>query len=276
MRYTLRDVIETRYEIGRSFQEKMSERLVLCSAITKFFSPPQTYIFLNLGMHADWITFASIFFIIIAAVLFILGHSVTGVIAVLIFALFDAVDGDMARCTKARTGRTSSYGPIIDSLGADFFYALIPFSVGYFLFSINTEAWFLSSEHILISSAFVSLSFLLYRIVNVKRLRFLADHQQAKEEKTSVRVERNMRSSFVKRSIIRIVKLSRHIAVKGNFFAEPGLILWFSIFLLTKQYEILGVYIIVVLFYNLGFLGINILNAYRTFLSYEENTTKNQ
>ena len=53
------------------------------------------------------------------------------------------------------------------------------------------------------------------------------------------------------------------------------MIMWFSILVFSGNYEILGAYLILVLLYNMLFLGMSLFNTYRIFLIYE-NLAKNQ
>ncbi|MBI5401581.1 CDP-alcohol phosphatidyltransferase family protein [Candidatus Wolfebacteria bacterium] len=253
MKYTMRYILDNRYDKNRGQVRKMAERFVIMSAITKFVSPAPTYILLNFGVHPDTVTIASFIFIVFAAFLFVIGQPVLAVCSLLVFAVLDSVDGDMARCVGP-----TKHGCTLDSFGADFFYAVVPVSIGYYLFSIGVGVWNLSPAIIIFSSALVSLSFLLYRLFNAKVDVFRAslpagasNHSQMAKETIRVKGIRLM------------LELYRHVIIRGNFFSEAGMIFWFSLLVLLNRFEILAGYLIVLLAYNLiyllmNFVGINI------------------
>src|SRR3989339_1601711 len=116
MKYTYRYVIENRYDKNANQARKLGDKYVMMTVISKALSPVPVYVFLNLGLHPDTITLASLFFIILSFVSFILGGAVWGIIFMLCFALLDSVDGDMARCVGP-----TKYGGVFDSFGADLF-----------------------------------------------------------------------------------------------------------------------------------------------------------
>jgi len=246
-----------------------SELFVPINFLGKIISPYPAFLFLNLGIRPDWVTFFSISCIIVSASFFIVGHPVSGVIALLCFFMLDSVDGDMARVVGP-----SSYGSLLDSFGADFFYALIPASLGYYLFMSDVQSRILPPAVLLISGIFISASFLLYRIINAKLLRFLADRKRMAANIASVTAH-HQSGAFARGVVLSLTRGYRHIVIKGNFFSEPGMIMWFSILVFSGNYEILGAYLILVLLYNMLFLGMSLFNTYRIFLIYE-NLAKNQ
>lgn len=267
MKYSLRFILNTRRTLDQSAERKIANRLVVLSAITKFLSPVPTWIFLNVGIKPDWVTFVSIFALIIGAFLFIMGQVIGGVVAILCFALFDSVDGDMARCMPS-----TSYGATLDSFGADFFYGLIPPALGYYLYSISTTVGPLMPEHLFLISAFVSITLLLYRLIKTKHLGLLLSGRHVKgniEEYKMTPSNPYGWSSLLKKTLFRLMKLYRSTIFRNNFFAEPGMLLFFSIFSLLGMWEALGMYLIILLIYNVGFLAQNVAHAYLSFLAYE-------
>ncbi|MAG12548.1 hypothetical protein CL630_01920 [bacterium] len=263
MRYTFKQIFATRYDPTRSRARRLAERFVPINIITKTLSPYSAFVFLNLGISADVVTFLSLGAIFAGAILFIVGYPIAGIVAIFIFGVLDSTDGDVARVS----GRTK-YGGTLDSLGADFFYALIPSSVGYFLFLQGVTLGVLSSQDIFTVAVFGSLSFLLYRIINIKRLKFLISYNKQDTTVASdiFDSQKNRTANF----IFRIVKLYRHVLVKDNFFSEPGLILWFSLFIFFEQWKFLAWYFVILLLYNFGFLVLNFIKMYLTFLAIEK------
>jgi len=267
--YTLKEIHEKRFDPKRNRMRIISERYVVLNAIGKFVSPYPTYLFLNLGLTPDMITFVSIGFIIASAGFFLTEHAVIASSGLLCFLLCDSVDGDMARVR----GYTR-YGGIIDSYGADFFYALIPSSIGFFLYSQGTTTATFSPEVTLVIAVLVSLTFMLYRMINIKLVGFL--EREGVMVKGDVFSDINSEGTFSALSAARrMVKLFRHEAVKGNFFAEPGLVLWFSIGMFVGAYTALAWYLTALLFYNLGWLAITFVRSYVTFLRVEKTPRSN-
>jgi len=263
MKYTLKQINSRRFDPNRSLSRKLSERYIPLNLIGKILSPYPTYLFLNLSIHPDWITFMSLIFILIGSGLIITGHAISGVYIYLMFILFDSVDGDMAR-TKGPT----CYGAILDSFGADLFYACAPVSFGYYLSSINVVAGSLSSQLFFLIGAFASITFLAYRLVNFKMLNF--SNNSSRKQGYGEVINEKVRQGLAKR----VVSLYRHILVKGNFFSEPGMAFWFFILTILGATKALGVYLLIILIYNIGYLIINFLSAYIYFISCEKNEKK--
>ena len=262
MRYTWQYILDNRYDKNRSAVRKMNERYVVMSAITKALAPAPTYVLLNFGVHPDTATLMSFIFIILAVVLFFFGQPILAISSMLLFAFLDSVDGDMARCLGP-----TKYGAVFDSFGADLFYALMPVGVGYYLFSIGVVILGLSPTKILLVSVFVSLSFILYRLINTKVLHF----------RNSLKEDNQNHSQVAKKvldsaGLVRLLELYRHVLVRGNFFSEPGMIFWFSVLILVRRYDVLAGYLIVLLLYNLGYLATNFVGTYVFFKSFKPST----
>ncbi|MBI4118619.1 MAG: CDP-alcohol phosphatidyltransferase family protein [Parcubacteria group bacterium] len=266
MKYTLKQILATRYDPGRSVSRKIEERLIPINAIGKLLAPYPAYLYLNLGLKPDHITFISFLFIGAAAYFFVIGNPLVAVISLLLFILHDSVDGDMARVRGA-----SSYGAIMDSFGADIFYSVVPVSVGYYLFSLNVSVYALTPSSILFLSALTSISFLFYRLTNTKILTFFWD--KGGKEKTSV-FDDVSEAGSPPGLFVRLAKIYHHTLIKGNFFAEPGIVTWITILALLKQWEFLGGYMILILLYNLGYLVPNFARTYFSFLAYEKGVSR--
>tara|TARA_Y100000310_G_C20688769_1_gene820843 strand:- start:355 stop:1140 length:786 start_codon:yes stop_codon:yes gene_type:complete len=259
MKYTLKYILDTRYDKNRNKTRILQERFIPLNVIVKFLSPYTTYLFLNLGIKADVVTFLSILFVIGGAAAFVLGNVILAIIFIFIFTLFDSTDGDMARCTKP-----SKYGGTLDSFGADFFYALVPSSVGYYIYSEGISFALVDNTIFLFAGVIASLTFLLYRLINTKMISFLREHEKiTKDFFTKTHFEQNTPSrSF----IFKLVKLYRHELVKGNFFSEPGIAFWLIVLIILSQFEVLGYYLIIIALYNIGYLLINLVRTYLIFL----------
>lgn len=259
MRYTYQYIIDHRYNKNANQARKLGDAYVLMTVITKALSPLPVYVFLNLGLHPDTVTLASLGFIALSAAAFIVGYPLAAVGFMLCFALLDSVDGDMARCLGP-----TKYGAIFDSFGADLFYALLPVGVGYYLFSQRVAAAGLAPEKILLLSVFVSLSFILYRLINTKVLQFRSGLKDA-----SVNHSQAAKHALQSAGLVRLLELYRHVLVRGNFFAEPGMIVWFTVLVVSRQLEALAWYLVVLLLYNLGYLATNFVGTYVFFKSFK-------
>ena len=262
MKYSLKQILATRYDPNRPRSRKIEERLIPLNVLGKLLAPYPTFVYLNLGLKPDHVTFLSFIFIFAGAYFFIVGNAVVAVVSILIFALHDSVDGDMARVSGG-----SSYGALMDSFGADLFYAFIPVSVGYYLYSISTSIYSVGPSLILLLSALTSISFLFYRLLNTKVLTFFWD----KGRKGDASIFDDAGKIEPPKSLFRkLVKFYRHPLIKGNFFAEPGMITWITIFVFLGVWELFGAYLILVLLYNLGYLVPNFIRIYFSFLKYEK------
>ncbi len=264
MKYSLRQIFSARLDPNRSRSRKIEERMIPINAIGKILSPYPTYLYLNLGLKPDHVTFISFIFIGFGAYFFIVGKPVAAVVSLLLFILHDSADGDMARVS----GKTS-YGALIDSFGADIFYSAIPVSAGYFLYVKNIFVGPITPSFILLISAFTSISFLFYRLMNTKILTFFWDKKGGgAKEKTSIYDDVSEATSL-KGLFVHLAKLYHHAFIKGNFFAEPGIVTWLTVLVFLEQWELLGGYLILILLYNMGYLIPNFIRIYLSFLRYE-------
>ncbi|MDP3726670.1 MAG: CDP-alcohol phosphatidyltransferase family protein [bacterium] len=266
MKYSFRYVLENRRDPNEGIEKKIADYHVVLSAVTKTLSPFPTYIFLNLGIKPDWVTLASILALIFGAFFFVLGHVVLGVVAILCFAMLDSMDGDMARCIG-----TTSYGATLDSFGADFFYALIPVSLGYHLYSIGATAGPLDPEMVFLTSVLVSITLILHRLIRTKHLLFFSGKNSngGSIEYKVTPSRHDSLSSVLKNYFLRFIKFSRSTIIRNNFFAEPGMLLFFSIFSIFERWDWLVAYLTILLLYNAGFLVQNFAHAYISFIEYE-------
>lgn len=262
MKFTFRYVIENRYNKNANPVRKLGDRFVVMTVITKRLSPFPVFLLLNLGLHPDAITLMSLIFIIFSTVSLILGQGVLAVIFMFCFAMFDSIDGDMARCIGP-----TKYGGVFDSFGADLFYALIPTAVGYYLFVDGVTAAGLNPMQILLVSFLISISFLLYRLINVKVLNFRQGLENRDENHSQV-----AKTALKSKGLTRLLELYRHVLVRGNFFAEPGLVFWFSVLILCQAHKLLVWYLLIVLLYNLGYLVMNFFGTYVFFRSLGKKT----
>lgn len=260
MRFSYQFVLNTRYDQNANKARKLGDKYVLLTRIAKALSPFPVFLFLNLGLHPDIITLISLVFIFFSAASFVLGWGILAVIFMFCFAMFDSIDGDMARCIGP-----TKYGGVFDSFGADLFYALIPIGVGYYLFANGVTAAGINSIQILLMSVLISISFLLYRLVNVKVLNFRHGLESRNENHSQV-----AKDALNSKGLTHVLELYRHVLVRGNFFAEPGLIFWFSILILCQAHFILVWYLVAVLLYNLGFLAMNFVGTFVFFKNIRE------
>lgn len=264
MKYTLKHILDTRYDANRGRERKLEERLIPLNVIVKFLSPYTTWFFLNIGAHPDHVTFLSLFAILVGSGLFITGFPLAGVIAFFVFGLLDSTDGDMARSTKP-----TSYGGVLDSFGADLFYTCAPVSIGYYLYVSSATVWNILPSQVFLVGAFVSLSFLFYRLVNAKAYKFMGAQKEKTTDYTKVSKDK-IKSGLLKR----FLTLYRHPLVRGNFFAEAGMIFWFFVLVVFGTNKLVAMYLVVLLAYNIGYVLMNFIGTYMFFRTYEANRIK--
>src|SRR3989338_2404131 len=262
MKYTYQYIVQNRYDRNANAARKIGDKYVLMTVISKAFSPIPDYVFLNLGLHPDTVTLASMLCICLSALSFVLGGAFFGIIFLLCFVLLDSVDGDMARCIGP-----TKYGGIFDSFGADLFYSIIPVSVGYFLFTHAIVLPIANSAQILLLSAFVSVSFILYRLINAKVLNFRKNLKDYSGNHSRIAKE-----TLPSKGLVRLIELYRHVVIRGNFFAEPGMIFWFPLLILLRAHSILAWYLAALLAYNAVYLITNFVGTYVFFKNFDQKT----
>jgi phosphatidylglycerophosphate synthase len=117
-------------------------------------------VFFRAGLSANQITFAGFFIGMLAAALIANGAYLAGAVAIFISRLFDALDGAVARITKA-----TDAGAFLD-IGLDFlFYASIPLA---FAFS-DPERNALAAAVLLAAFIGTGTSFLAFAVIAAKR-----------------------------------------------------------------------------------------------------------
>lgn len=259
MKYSFQYVLANRKGPNQTREKFIADNYVIMSRISKSVSSVPAWVFLNLGVRPDTVTIISILFIILSAAFFVVGAPLLAVLAYLVFAIFDSTDGDMARIVGP-----TKYGGVMDSFGADFFYALIPASMGYYLFREEVSTTIVGHEQILLIGFLVSATFLLYRMINTKTVSFqrsLGGSARLPGEESFV----GAKESSLKVIIWKIVKWYRNDVFRNNFFAEPGLILWPAVFIIIGKFDYLVFYLTLLLAYNIGYLITTFIKTYRIF-----------
>ena len=153
-----------------------------------------------------------------------------------IFFLFlDCLDGDLARIAKTN----SHNGQVIDSFGADIFYFFFPIATSYNI--LNSEHYnnvFGIQNFIFIG---ISITFLLimHRILQTKTLNLLNNINLK-------RIKKIKKNNLLFNKIFNLVN---NEYIRGNFFAEPGMILVFFILSFLQNYYLLEIYLYILLIY---------------------------
>ncbi|MAZ41035.1 hypothetical protein CL654_02870 [bacterium] len=256
MKYSYSDVLESRKSSHEAQGKFMADNYVIMSKISKTLSSVPAWIFLNLGIKPNTITLVSIVFVVLSSIFFVFGHVLYAIISYLIFALLDSVDGDMARVLGP-----SKYGGTLDSFGADFLYALIPSTMGFYLFKEGVAVSVFTPEYILLVGVLVSVTLLLYRIITTKTISFLRSLEKTEEK----RADASGSSDAFPSPLFCLVKLYRNDVFRNNFFAEPGLILWPTIFFAVGRPDMVAIYLVLFFVYNLGYLLTTFIKTYRIF-----------
>ena len=237
---------------ARCQKDSATERFILTLLVLRRVSIYFTYLFVRLGVRADSVTFLSFGVALSSAVALASDLPLLGGVGVVLFQILDCCDGELARWHGG-----SVYGEVLDSLGADVFYATVPFSVGFLLWSREVQAVGILPHLWMVIGGGVSLTYLLYRLVRTR---------------VSARCARVARLGGSPRGPVRggrtrglaiIARAYRHEVVRQNLFAQPAVVLFVSVLAPTGLFGPLAVYLIVLLVYNLGYLLLEYARGYR-------------
>tara|TARA_A100001388_G_C28703851_1_gene467571 strand:+ start:105 stop:866 length:762 start_codon:yes stop_codon:yes gene_type:complete len=219
-----------------SKERKISENYVIQNIIVTRISPLLAYPLHKIGISADTVTNFSFIVIIFASISLMVGHGYVGCSFIIIFGLLDSMDGNLARLNKSKT----LHGQTLDTIGADLFYILIPFSISFYLYDQNLKYYYFDKEIIIIG--FLISSFLIFN-----RLFGLRNNILFLTSKTLSKKKINYKRKF---TIINLFFLYyENEFIRGNFFSEPGFILNFSILIFIDAFKILYFYLFIILIY---------------------------
>ena len=122
-------------------RRKIANTFGLCERLVKLLSPPFAYILNRFNVSADLVTIISFVLLIFGSIYFLIGDSLLGSIIWFIAIFLDSIDGDLARLNQKKT----IYGNTLDSFGADIFYFIFPFVIGFYLFIQVIKKFFLQN-----------------------------------------------------------------------------------------------------------------------------------
>jgi phosphatidylglycerophosphate synthase len=232
-----------------------SERYVVAVSLSRIISLYLTYVLLRLRLTADSITYANLLVSLGAAALFVTGYPLWGAVGFAAVQVLDCSDGEMARVTG-----TTDYGSTLDSLGADLFYAVGPSSVGYYLFSVDVTVGSLPPYMVLVAGVVASLSFLVYRLVDVK-VNAVINGRRANGKAGVAAAEETAQRSMSQR----MLGTYRNWVFRQNFFAEPGLILIVLVLTSMGLWEALAGYLMVLAGYTIPNVALSMARARKHF-----------
>jgi len=215
----------------------ISENYVLLNIIIKKITPFFAYPLHRIGISADLITIFSFITIIFASASFLLGHSNMGCFSILLFGFLDSLDGDLARLNKSKT----LHGQTLDTLGADLFYILIPFSITIFLYNQNLENYFLEKETVIIVGFLISFLLTFNRLLGLRNYILFFNSKFLTPKKKNYKKKFSFFRSFF--------SYYENEFLRGNFFSEPGFILNFSILIFINAFQLLYYYLFIILIY---------------------------
>ena len=218
-------------------KRKISEKYVLQNIMVKKITPFFAYLLHKIGISADSITIFSFITIIFACASFLLGHSNMGCFSILLFGFLDSLDGDVARLNKLKT----THGETLDTLGADLFYILIPFSISFFLYNQSLENYFLEKETIIIMGFLISFLLTFNRLLGLRNYILFFNSKSLTKKKQNYKKKFNFTNSFF--------LYYDNECIRGNFFSEPGFILNFSVLILIGAFQLLYYYLLIILIY---------------------------
>lgn len=148
---------------------------------------PLAWVFIQVGLPANYVTYLSILSVIVGAGLFIGGAyelAIIGAIAFNIFALLDCADGNIARVLGG-----SQYGEWVDALGGYIAYALVFLSVSIYVQQQYEEILLVGPEEIGIVGAIAVIANLLMRVQHQK---FKSAEDTDNEEQDGISIQKRI------------------------------------------------------------------------------------
>jgi len=234
----IKKLYEACKEKNLSERRRIASIFLIQGRIQKLITPPVAHLFIKLGISADIVTIISFIFIFIGCSFFVLGNFFLGSLSWWIFCILDSLDGDIARLSKKK----NKYGNTLDSFGADIFYYLFPFVVGFYLFNYTNYNYIMyDNNDILFISLFISFSLTAYRTIGLKR--YILSLENKNNNKYQKKIINKL--SFYKK----IYDIYDNEIIRGNFFSEPGIILNIFIMAIFNKENYLFYYLIIVSIY---------------------------
>ena len=215
----------------------IAESYVLTNIIAKMITPFIAYVLKKMNISPDSITILSFVSLIVASGFFVCDNGHVACIYIILFGFLDSLDGDLARLNKKK----SKHGATLDTMGADLFYFLIPFSVSFFLYNQNFESIFFNEE-ILVVGFLISFCLIFYRLIGLRNYILFLNIKSLEKKRAGYTKKFNFfRSLF---------SFYDHEFIRGNFFSEPGFIFNFSILIFINEYQILYYYLLIIFIYT--------------------------
>ena len=223
-----------------SKKRDLSNRFVVWNILIKYITFLPAYFFNRIKISPDLITFTSFLFVPLGSYFIISEKIILGATCWALFGALDSLDGDMVRLSKRRT----FYGETLDSLGADIFYFLTPATIGFYLYNYN-----LNYENSYSPSYFIIIGFLTSFFLIFTR------YMGSKRYILSLINPKNNKKFYSKKKISNLSKINSKFSIleneilRGNLFAEPGMILNYFIIFYFNQIKILEWYLIILFAY---------------------------
>lgn len=215
----------------------IAESYVLTNIVVKIFTPLIAYFLKKINISPDSITIMSFVSLIIASSFFVFGNGNIACLFIILFGFLDSLDGDLARLDKKK----SKHGATLDTMGADLFYFVIPFSVSFFLYNQNFESVFYNEE-VLVIGFLISFCLIFYRLIGLRNYILFLNIKSLEKKRAGYTKKFNFfRSLF---------SYYDHEFIRGNFFSEPGFIFNFSILIFINEYQILYYYLLIIFIYT--------------------------
>ena len=235
-------------------RKKIGNTFGLCQRSLNLMAPPFAYVLNRLNVSADLITIVSFFFLIFGSIYFLIGNSFLGSIIWLFAAFLDSVDGHIARLNQKKT----IYGNTLDSFGADIFYFIFPFVIGFYLFIYTNHKIILFTEFdILIIAFIISFTLIGYRVIGLKR------YILSLKEKKLQRIKNKKEFLDLKKTY----NLIDNEAIRINIFSEEGIILNLLIISIIQKDIFFYYYLIIISIYtSLRFL----VSIFATYVSFKK------
>ena len=228
-----------------SKKRDLSNRFVVWNILIKYITFLPAYFFNRLKISPDLITFISFLFVPLGSYFIISEKIILGASCWVLFGALDSLDGDMVRLSKRKT----FYGETLDSLGADIFYFLTPSTIGFYLYNYNLNFENNYSPNYLIIMGFLTSFFIIF-----------TRYMGSKRYILSLINPKNNKKFYGKKKINTLSKINSKFSIieneilRGNLFAEPGMILNYFIIFYFNQIKILEYYLFCLFLYYLFIL----------------------
>ncbi len=238
-------------------RRKIANTFGLSERLVKLLSPPFAYILNRFNVSADLVTIISFVLLIFGSIYFLIGDSLLGSIIWFIAIFLDSIDGDLARLNQKKT----IYGNTLDSFGADIFYFIFPFVLGFYLFIYTShKEIFFTEFDILIIAFIISFTLIGYRVIGLKR------YILSLKEKKLKKIKHNRNFLNLKKTY----NIIDNEIIRNNFFSEGGIVLNILIISIIQEDVFFYYYLLIISIYTSIRFFVSVFATYISFKKMKE------